>query len=155
MNNEVIKAMNKTVKEESKIRKWWNKNSFKIMRIVFFPVWLGVKIDNEISHKLDLRNKWSEARADEILSYYIPRRAKWVPQDKEFFFFDNGFGWDMDMAKKYLKRKDRHFWKQHKGFSGGRIRQYLINTFELEGFKKTVIDDRSGRTEIIFSIIEE
>ena len=58
-------------------------------------------------------------------------------------------------VKRYIKRKDRHFWNVHKGFGGGKIRSYLINKFELEGFKKEVGDCSTGWTEITFTIIEK
>ena len=42
----------------------------------------------------------------------------------------------MCYAKKHLKRKDRRFWNIHGSWGGGKIRSYLINEFELEGFEK-------------------
>lgn len=149
MNKEIVKAM-KGKKEPSKIRKWWSKNDYKVWRVILFPIWLGVMINQKIEIYLDSRNKWSEERANKILQYYIPRRAEWCAEEKEFYFFDNGFGWGT--AKKYLKRKDRRFWKLHKGFCGGKIREYLKKSFELEGFTKEVIDGDSDWTEITFKL---
>lgn len=149
MNKEIVKAM-KGKKEPSKIRKWWSKNRCKVWRVILFPIWIGVMINQKIEIYLESRNKWNEERADEILQYYIPRRTKWDENEKEFYFFDNGFGWGM--AKKYLKRGDRRFWKLHKGFCGGKIRDYLINKFELEGFTKEVGDCSDSWTEIIFKL---
>lgn len=151
MNEEVVKAM-KGKKEPSKIRKWWNKNDYKVMRVIFFPIWIGSIINEKIEVYLNSRNKWSEERADEILQYYIPRRAQWVEHEKEFYFFDNGYGWSMNFAKKYLKRKDRRFWKVNSGSWGYKIREYLIKNFELEGFTKEVINVDSSWTEIIFKL---
>ena len=61
----------------------------------------------------------------------------------------------MWLAKKHLKRKDRRFWNVHRGWTGGKIRSYLINEFELEGFKKEIGDCSEGRTEITFRMIEK
>ena len=158
MNDEVIKAMSKKPKNEinlDKFRKWWNKNGYKVMRVAFFPVWIGVVAGDKITSYLDSREKWSEKRADEILSYYIPRRAEWNAEDKCFYFFHNGYGWSMCSAKKYLKRKDRRFWELHKGWAGGKIRNYLIDKFELEGFEKEVDNCDDDWTEIIFKMIEK
>ena len=149
MNKEIVKAMNRKEKKHT-IRKWWSKNGYKVNRIIFFPIWIGSIINEKIEKYLNSRNKWSEERADEILQYYIPRRAEWVADEKEFYFFDNGYGWGM--AKKYLKRRDRRFWKLYKGFCGGRIRNYLIDKFELEGFTKEVCNCSDGWTEIIFKL---
>lgn len=149
MNKEIVKAMNRKEKKHT-IHKWWNKNGYKVNRIIFFPVWIGLKTYHEIQERLNQRVYWDEEKAQEILNYYIPRRSEWDEENKEFYFFDNGYGWGM--AKKYLKRRDRRFWKLHKGFCGGMIRDYLINEFELEGFTKEVGDCSNSWTEIIFKL---
>ena len=56
----------------------------------------------------------------------------------------------MSLAKKHLKFKDRRFWKKFNGWYGGELRQYLLNTFELEGFTKELGRCEDGWTEIIF-----
>ena len=149
MNNEIIKAMNKKPKNNT-FRKWWNKNDYKVYRVVFFPIWIGSIIAEKIQKKLNARQVWSEERAKEILDYYIPRRAEWSETDKTFYFFDNGFGWSMGYAKKYLKLKDRRWWNNHRGWVGGKIRDYLINEYEIAGFDKQVGNCHDGHTEIAF-----
>ena len=149
MNAEVIKAMNRKEKNHP-IRKWWSKNSYKVYRVIFFPVWIASILNEKIREWLNSRQAWSEKRANEILDYYIPRRAKWDAEEQEFYFFDNGYGWSLGSAKKYLKRKDRRFWNIHKGFGGDEIRYYLIEKFELEGFTKEIGNCSGGWTEIIF-----
>ena len=155
MNKEVVKAMNKKENRFNAIKKWWNKNGYKVMRVVLFPVWLGIKTKEKITSYLNSREEWSEERVKEILNYYIPRLADWDEEDKCFYFFDNGYGWSIGLAKKYLKRKDRRFWNIHNGWSGGKIRSYLIDEFELEGFEKEVGNCSDGWTEIAFRMIEK
>ena len=46
MNAEIIKAMNKK-KKKNTFREWWNKNSYKVYRVIFFPIWIAaITIDN-------------------------------------------------------------------------------------------------------------
>lgn len=151
MNKEIIKAMNRKEKKQT-FRKWWRKNEHIVARIVFFPIWSVMIISQKIETILDKHNEWNEERANEILNYYIPRRANWVEDEQEFYFFDNGFGWSIHSAKKYLKRKDRRFWKIHSGAWGYRIREYLIKNFELDGFTKEVLDTNDSWTEISFKM---
>ena len=155
MNKEVIKAMNKRETKIDKLRKWWGKNGYKVMRVIFFPVWLGMKAKKKITLYLNSKEEWSEEKAEEILSYYIPRVAEWNNKEKRFYFFDNGCGWSINYAKKYLKRKDRRFWKKFIGWTGGEIREYLLNKFEIEGFIKELGCCEDGWTEIIFHKINE
>ena len=80
-NKEIIKAINKKEKKHN-FRRWWNSNGYKIMRIIFFPVWIIAKILKKIDDSLNSRNKWSEERAKEIFDYYIPRKANWDNENK-------------------------------------------------------------------------
>ena len=153
MNAEVIKAMNK--KKEHILRKWWNRNGYKIMKVIFFPIWWSIKIKEKIKPYLTCKYKWDDNRAQEILSYYIPRVADWDEEDKTFYFFDNGFGWGLKYNQKKLKFRDRKWWKYNCDFWGGKIRSYLIENFELEGFTKEVGNCYDGWTEICFKLIEK
>ena len=152
MNAEIIKAINEKNKKHP-FRKWWNKNGYKVMRVILFPIWIGMVAKDKINEYLASRQKWSDERAKEILNYYIPRRADWCEEDKTFYFYDNGMGWG-NLAKKYLKLKDRRWWNNYNGFWGGEIRLYLIEEFELEGFTKEVIRRDEAETEIAFTLIE-
>lgn len=151
LNKEIVKAMNRKEKKHT-IRKWWNKNGYKVLRVIFFPIWIGSIIIGKITNWLNSRNKWNEARANEILSYYIPRRAEWDKENNEFYFFDNGYGWSIYSAKRYLKRKDRRFWRINSGAWGDKMRRYLIGDFELEGFTKEIGYCDNGWTELIFKM---
>lgn len=154
MNKEVIKAMQG--KKENKARKWWRKNGYKIWRVVLFPLWLGEFLKNKIDKRLNSKEEWNEDRANEIFNYYIPRRSEWDEKKQCFYFFDNGLGWYLTSAKKFLKRKDRRFWKVNCGYSGGKMRDYLVEKFQLEGFTKDVRDCADDDwTEVAFILNTE
>ena len=155
MNAEVIKAMNKKETKFDEFRKWWRKNGYKIMRVMLFPVWGYVVAKEKITAYFNARTEWSEERANEILSYYIPRKAEWDADDQSFYFADNGMGWGMKCHQRKIKLKDRRFWNNYNSLWGGRIRTYLIEKFELEGFEKIVGDTYDSWTEITFKMIKE
>lgn len=155
MNKEVVKAMNKEQTKIHYIKKWWRKNGYKVMRIIFFPVWASIRIKDKLNSYICSKNNWSEERADEILKYYIPRVSEWDAEDKVFYFADNGLGWKMKAHQKKIKIKDRNWWKYNAPFGGGKVRTYLIEKFELNGFEKIVGDTYDGWTEISFKMIEK
>lgn len=151
MNKEVIKAMNKKPTKLDAFHEWWSDYGYIVMRILLFPIWIIAWSYEKIENYIDKRMEWSEKRADEIFNYYIPRVAEWDNETKEFYFFDNGMGWSMRyIRRKYIKLRDRKFWKK---YASNQMRDYLINTFELDGFTKKLIDC-SNYTEIIFELIE-
>lgn len=155
MNKEIKKAIRKQEKKHT-IRKWWRKNSYKVARIIFWPIWLYMVIEEKYKAKKYKSLEWSEERAQEALAYYIPRYADWDVEEKRFYFADNGMGWTMrEVVQKCVKRKNRAWWKKYASGWGGRIREYLIDTFELEGFTKTVEDTCDGWTEITFTLNEK
>lgn len=140
MNKETVKAMNKKPTKIDDLKHWWRQNGYKVMRVILFPIWFYIKAKEKIDKKLNSKTVWNEIRANEILSYYIPRCAKWDEEKKAFYFFDNGYGWDSRYSKKYVKLRDRRFWKLYAHPWGGRMRDYLIQNFELEGFTKQVYE---------------
>ena len=148
MNKEITKAMNRKEKKINKVSKWWNKNGYKVMRVIFFPIWICMIIKEKINKKLNHLNSWSEERANEILNYYIPRYSSWCEEEQLFSFFDNGYGWSINLAKRHLKFKDRRFWK----VNHYKIRTYLIDKFELEGFTKELGDCSEGWTTLVFKL---
>ena len=150
MNEEVIKAMQGR-NHTSKIKKWWRKNAYKILRVVLFPIWIWVWLKEKYNTWQDNKQHWDAERAKNILNYYIPRRAHWDAKAKAFDFFDNGMGWTQCLAKRNLKRKDYRFWK----VNNWTIRQYLIEQFELDGFTKVVGNCSDGWTTISFVLKEE
>lgn len=158
MNQEVLKAMNKSNKEKFSVKV--KKVLKKIDKIILYPVCLMCEGFDELGAKYQKwqasKNEWDEARAKEIFDYFIPRRCNWNEKDKTFYYFNNGYGWDMAIAKKYLKRKDRTFWKIHCGWWGNEMRKYLCEKYELEGFRKIVYHNYNPHfTEISFKLIED
>lgn len=155
MNKEIIKAMNKKEVKTNSIKKWWKKNNYKVARVVLFPIWWGICAKNKIHDYRYKRLEWSKERANEILSYYIPRKSEWDNEDKTFYFADNGMGWRMKCHQKKIKLKDRAWWRKYTCIWGGRVRTYLLKEFELEGFTKEVGDTYDGWTEVCFRLIEK
>ena len=152
-NKEVIKAINKQLGKEkpSKIKdfkKWWNNNSYKVFRVIFFPAWWYVCAKKRINKWLNDKIEWSDERTTEILNYYVPRYSEWNKDEDTFYFFDNGYGWHLTYAKKYLKRKDERYWNKF----NWDIKNYLMKSFELDGFVKEVGNCFDGWTEIKFKL---
>ena len=83
MNAEIIKAMNRKNKKHP-VRDWWKKNDYKILRVIFFPIWGCVWIKDKIINKINAQIVWSEERVNEILSYYVRVNAPGTKKIKNF-----------------------------------------------------------------------
>jgi hypothetical protein len=158
MNKEAIKMMNKKPKQKKEpnaFQKWWKKNRYIIFRIILFPIWICVWSAEKIEHWRYINNQWDSARAKTLLDYYIPHRAKWDVETKTFRLCHNDYGWTIKSAKKYLRLSDRKFWAVNTGWVGGELRKYLVESYELDGFTKKVIeDDWNGFIDIEFILKE-
>lgn len=139
MTKEVEKAIKKARKKASKknsklsqIKNWWGQNNYKVYRVIFFPIWIITIILEKIKNYSYSHNEWSKQEVDRILNYYVPRRAKYDEEEKTFYLYYNCFGETLGNSKKYLKRKDRKFWKKY----NRAIHEYLKKEYELVGFKK-------------------
>ena len=56
--------------------------------------------------------------------------------------------------EKNKKHPFRKWWNNYSSSWGGKIRRYLIDEFELEGFTKELGNCDDGWTEIYFTLIE-
>lgn len=155
MNQETIKAIeranNPKVSIFAKAKKWYGSYGYIIWRVILFPIWLCMIGYEKAMQWLNNKTVWTPERAQEILSYYVPRYSEWNTNGNYFYFYDNGCGWHITYAKRYLKRKDYRFWKKYQYD----IRNYLVNSFELEGFEKTVEESWTDEIEIKFTAIEQ
>ena len=134
MNKEIIKAMNKRETKIDKARKWWSNNGYKVKRVIFFPVCLGIITRDKITLYLNSREKWDEERVKEILNYYVPRVAEWDKKHKRFYFFDNRCGWSINYAKKYAAENNKKSIKLDCNMKRGKLRElYEKNGFVLVG----------------------
>lgn len=159
MNKEVVKAMHRDHKPtgyfifKCRIRIWWRKNKYKIIRIIFFPIW----VVDYLWHKYKLwryqQEEWSDERTTEILNYYIPRTSKWDKKEQALFYDDNGYGWLKNTKK--IRFKDRFYWKKYTDVFGGEIKKFLIQHFELEGFEKEIGICDAWQTQVGFYLIKE
>ena len=67
-------------------------------------------LKERINTCLNSRNEWDEVKANEILSYFIPRAAVWSEDTKTFYYANSGTDWDLNYCIEYLNKEDRIWW---------------------------------------------
>ena len=132
---------NKTHKEKSKFSKWWDKNGYKVMRIILFPIWIVVWLKEKYNNKKIKNCKWSEKRAKEFCDKYLPIFCS--KTDEGFYFYNNGYGF----SSKRLKHKDRLFASCYKY----KILDYIVKNYAIDGYMKENLSDMVyGNYEVNF-----
>ena len=108
-------------------------------------------LKERINTCLNSKNEWNEERANEILSYFIPRAAVWSEDTKTFYYANSGTDWDLNYCIEYLNKEDRIWWNCNSKPFGGKIKTYLVEEFELDGFTKEIVyTNDEGWVEILF-----
>lgn len=112
MNKEIIKAINKTEKKAKKTAKKTYFSLNTLQKILVFPLKMCDTIRHKIHTKRYAKIVWDEKRVDEILNYFIPRRASWDKENKEFDFCYNSCVWTISKTLKLVKRKRQKILEQ-------------------------------------------
>lgn len=120
-------------------RSWWNKNGYKVNRVILWPLWVTIKLNE----KYKTRQQPNFKRIKKYLDKYLPERARgyW---DKKL----NGFGiierdWDneyllIDSTNLIFYRHSRayKYCQRHKKT----IQEYIFNEYQIDGFTKLTIE---------------
>lgn len=135
MANKFDKALNTTPKAKKK--PWWvihvKKYSYPIWALPIIPFCL---LADKITEVADKNRKWSDKRTEKIITYVFAKIAEVDKTDgslthpfREWWCYNvwaNRARWcDIKYCKKFNKQ----------------IQEYLYNTFEMEGYTKTVEEE--------------
>lgn len=108
-------------------------------------------LKERINTCLNSRNEWDEVKANEILSYFIPRASVWSEDTKTFYYANSGTDWELNYCIEYLDKEDCIWWNCNSKPFGGKIKTYLVEKFELDGFTKEIVyTNDEGWVEILF-----
>ena len=138
MKNEIEKQVaKKQRRENNKLRKWWNRNDYKVWRVLLFWIWIPMKLFGEINIKQYKQIKYSEKTAkkylDKVLPYLV---ARWREEPDCFLFTTAGdmggiqFRALMSLPSKYRKQR-RYFTKFYQ-----EVQAYIVRTYEIDGYEK-------------------
>lgn len=122
---------------ERSVRKWWDNNSYKVFRMILFPVWLFILVRERHDTYLRKKAAFSKERAKALLDKYLPKifanELKYESDgvlltNSDDFGYQLGFRTDLKIPRR--KRKDIIF--RDKFFP--QILEYLWNEYEIEGW---------------------
>ena len=136
MNKEVLKAMNKKEKKTSNFKKWWNKNNYKVCRVLFFYIYLPSIAYEKIKKHIRKQIAWSEEKATKALNYFLPHVLEFVEEDNAYYYCTNWHydGWNIAKKVPFGMKK----WAKKFGYE---TLKYLEEGYENAEFSKSIEKD--------------
>ena len=119
-----------------RFKQWWNKNGYKVMRVLLFYIW----IPSLIIDKLKAKNYIKDYNNGEISVDWLKKFCdKYLPgicdkTENGYYFFNNGYGFS---GYRFIKRRDRKIASIHRSS----LLYYIVDKYEIEGYTKDVIDN--------------
>lgn len=145
MNNIEKQFQKQEKKKNSSIRKWWNKNSYKIARVVFFYIWIPIFVYEKIKDNRYKNLKYSDDITKKYLDKVMPKLVFHYEEDPNLILFHNtndfgGIRFYWDLCSNWMTRK---FKKETKYFSKfyGLVQKYIIEEYQIDGYEKIVLDN--------------
>ena len=145
MNNIEKQFRKQEKKKNSSIRKWWNKNCYKIMRIVLFYIWVPILVYTKIKDTKYKKLKYSDDTTKKYLDKVMPKLVYRCEEDLNLILFHNTqdfggirFYWDLCsnwMSKKF-KKETQYFAK----FNAA-VKDYIIQEYHIDGYEKMTLNN--------------
>lgn len=153
--NEFDKELNKELnkKEDTKIqkvKKWWGKNRYKVLRVVLFPLWIACILKEKYDEYCYNREQFSIEKCEKFFDKYLAKICEYDKESQTFWI--DVCDYDVFYWNSFVKsRRDKIFAKKN----GREMKLYLIEEYEVEGYKKIVEKQEYMEQWIGFEKIEK
>ena len=142
MNYKNIKKQK--AKRHSPIKQWWRKNDYKVFRVIFFPLWIG-----SVLHKKYKDTEYENLTySPELMKKYVDKVFPWIviykgePIEEILITNDeyyDAFGGLLFSDFVYHARYKNKKVKQYLLKFSNQFKQLMLDEYEIEGYKKTVL----------------
>ena len=145
MNNIEKTFKKKEKREASKIRKWWQKHGYKVLRVLLFYVWIPCWCHQKLKDKRYKEMSYNDNTTKKYLDKCLPTLVAHCEESSDVFLFhhceDYGgihFFWTFNSSwfEKKFKKQSSYFVK----FSR-EVEKYIISNYQVNGYDKIVLDN--------------
>lgn len=140
MNKIEKQVAKKKRRENNKLRKWWRENSYKILRVVLFWLWIPIKLFDDADDKKYKTMQYSDETTKKYLDKVLPYLVSyWGEESDCFLMTDAGdmgginFKALLNLPNRYRKQ-ERYFTKFYQ-----EVKAYIVRTYEVDGYEKFAI----------------
>lgn len=145
MNNIEKQFQKQEKKKNSSIRKWWNKNAYKIARVIFFYIWIPILVCEKVKDSKYKNLKYSDDTTKKYLDKVMPKLVSHYEENPNLLLFHNTsdfggirFYWDLcsSWMQKNFKKETQYFSKFH-----WLVQKYIIEEYQIDGYEKMILDN--------------
>lgn len=145
MNNIEKTFKKKEKREASKIRKWWQKHGYKVLRVLLFYIWIPCWCHQKLKDKRYKEMSYNDDTTKKYLDKCLPALVAHHEESSDVFIFHDcddydgiRFYWSFSASwfRKKFKKQSSYFVK----FSR-EVQNYIINDYQVEGYAKRVLDN--------------
>lgn len=147
-----MKTFNRQLKchmRDRKLRRWWDKNGHIILRILLFPLWIGILVNEKIKAYQYENMVYSDKRSKQILDRYLPRLFSIIIRDGDpdqpiRVLVSNShdpygidISWDRGLGIPKRRRRDYTYYQKFYT----QVQEYLWTRYEIDGWKAIRLND--------------
>lgn len=141
----MAKEQRKNDFSNNKLFKWWRKNSYKVKRVVLFPLWIAVLLSEKYKDYRYESLVFTEERCKKYLDKIIPKLIVWYREDPNCFTIADcdDFGYiTLDGLHGYYIKT--HGCKREAEFIlkfRGKAKDYIMNEYQIDGYHKMTMNN--------------
>ena len=145
------KQLSKESKKKSikngKIGSWWRKNDYKVYRVILFYLWIPVWLFDKYKERRYSSLEFSEEYCKKCLDKILPKLITYHNEDPDCFLIsdydDYGYIEFSDLYRNYYPTKKCKREKEFLSKFSAKTRAYVIEKYEIDGYKKIVANTGS------------
>ena len=127
-------------KKRMTFRKWWNQNDYKVMRVIFWPIWLYQVLIEKHKDKSYKALTFSKETCKKYLDKVMPKMVACYNNDHSEILISNADGMGDIQFSYFGECKNKKMSRFFRKFRA-ELKQYILEEYTIDGYEKMVIDN--------------
>ena len=128
-------------KKRMTFRKWWNKNGYKVIRVILWPVWLSYILKEKYKDKSYDALAFSKETCKKYLDKVMPKMVACYNEDHSEILISNADDMGGIQFSCFFRNcKNKKMSKFFRKFDV-ELRQYILEEYTIDGYEKMVLDN--------------
>lgn len=147
MINKIIKEKEKIDrKRNNKIRKWWKKNDYKVIRVILFPIWIYAILEEKYKKSQHAKIKKCQdikpifkKYLDKVMPFMV---AHYCKDAKQILISGDCYMGDIEFNDFYSSTIRKKYSRIGNFFTiyYDELKKYILSEYQIEGYEKMILD---------------